>query len=394
MTTDIATTDTDRLIRLISFLEHDPYNLNLLLDTLSLAIASRDLEQAQRLVNHFEKHPIEDATCWAQMAYIQLLLRDFASASAYGDKAIQAGINDAAVLLNTAYGHFYIGNYDTSAAILAKLTSQSDVDVSTLLLHARSLHHQAKPEEAEQLLVRALQIESEHIEAKGLLSLLLYERDDNEAALRLAHDVLAHNPNQLDALLACGAVHFDQGNIEASRKTWRHTVNAYPTCGRAWSGLAQVEFHEMEFVDAETHLKTAVTFMPDHIGTWHLLAWIYILREESGLAREALDKSYALDRTFGETHGGLAVVDVLDGKFDDARHGIRRALKLNSECMSAHYAEMLMLQKAGKIDEANTLVQQVLERQAPNSNLSGRLLIERWLQAHQGKPPQPPAGQH
>ncbi len=394
MTTDIATTDTNRLTRMLGFLEHDPCNVDLLLDTLTLAISSNDLEQAKRLANHIENHAVEDATVWAQMAHLQLLLRNFASASEYGDKAIQAGINHSVVLLNTAYGHFYNGDYTSSAAILAKLTSQSEADVSTLLLHARSLHHQTESEEAEQLLTRALQIEPEHIEAKGLLALLLYERDDNQGALRLAHDVLAQNPNQLDALLACGAVHFEQGNIEASRKTWRHTVAAYPTCGRAWSGLAQVEFNEMEFVDAEAHLKTAVSYMPDHIGTWHLLAWIYILREESVLAREALDKSYALDRTFGETHGGLAVVDVLDGKLDDAQLGIRRALKLNSECMSARYAEMLMLQKAGKTTEANALVQQVLDRQSPNSDYSGRFLIERWLQSHQGKLPKPPAGQH
>ncbi|MEK6789604.1 MAG: tetratricopeptide repeat protein [Pseudomonadota bacterium] len=394
MTTDTATTDTNRLTRLLGFLARDPGNLRLLQEALSLVIASGDSQQARQLIEHIEAHPIEDATVWAQMAHLQLLLRNFAAAGEYGDKAIQAGISHPAVLLNTAYGHFYSGHYDTCAAILAKLTAQDDASADTLILHARALHHLALPEQAEPLVMRALQRDPEHVEAKGLLALLLHERDRNDTALHLAHEVLAHDPNQLDALLACGSVHVEQSNMAAARKAWRHTVAVHPTCGRAWSGLAQVEFHELEFADAEEHLKTAVTYMPDHIGTWHLLAWIYILRGDSAQARSALEQSYALDRTFGETHGGLAVVDVLDGKLEAAQLGIRRALKLNPDGMSARYAEMLMLQKAGKPEEAQALVQQVLDRQAPGSSQSGRMLMERWLQDHQGKSPRSSSGQH
>lgn len=394
MTTNTATSDSSRLTRLLGFLARDPGNTTLLLDALSLAIASADMPQRQRLIDHVQQHAIESAAVDAQIAHLQLLMGNYAAASAYGDKAIQAGISHPAVLLNTAYGHFYSGDYDSSAAILAKLTAQDDASVDMLLLHARALHHQAKPEPTEHMVLRALQREPAHVEAKGLLALLQYERGDNDGALRLAHDVLAQNQDQLDALLACGAVHFEQGRIEASRKTWLHTVATHPTCGRAWSGLAQLEFNELEFVPAEEHLKIAVIYMPDHIGTWHLLAWLYILQRDSQRAREALDKSYALDRNFGETHGGLAVVDALDGKDEQARVGIRRALKLDPECMSARYAEMLILQKEGKSEAATAAINQVFDRNAPGSNYSGRVLVERWLETHQGKASKTPPGQH
>lgn len=171
-------------------------------------------------------------------------------------------------------------------------------------------------------------------------------------------------------------------------------MKAHPDCGRAWSGLALLEFNELEFVQAEEHLITAVQFMPDHIGTWHLLAWVYILRNDSISARAALDKSYALDRNFGETHGGLAIVDVMDGLDDQARLGMRRALKLNPNGLSAHYAEMLLLQKSGNPAEATQLVNQVLERAAPNGHESGRTLVEAWLRKHQNKRPDAAPGQH
>ena len=91
MNSEITTAETARLTRMLGFLARDPCNLRLLLDTLSLVIASGDFQQARHLIEHLEKHPIDDATVWAQMAHLQLLNSNFAAAGKYGDKAIQAG---------------------------------------------------------------------------------------------------------------------------------------------------------------------------------------------------------------------------------------------------------------------------------------------------------------
>jgi Tfp pilus assembly protein PilF len=134
--------------------------------------------------------------------------------------------------------------------------------------------------------------------------------------------------------------------------------------------------------------------MPDHIGTWHLLAWVYILRNDSISARSALEKSYVLDRNFGETHGGFAIVDAMDGLDEQARLNMRRALKLNPNGLSAHYAEMLLLKKAGKPVEASQLINKVLDRSAPNSHESGRALVEAWLRRYRAKSPDAAPGQN
>ncbi|WP_339527281.1 tetratricopeptide repeat protein [Pseudomonas sp. EA_35y_Pfl2_R111] len=394
MVTDNIPMEQSRLSRLLSFLEHDPHNLTLLLDAMSLVIETVDLVGAQQLLNHIDTHAIDDPHVYAQATYLLLQVGAYAKAGAFGDKAIQAGITHPAVIFNTAFGHFYGGEYSDAGNLLARLTASADCSVATLMMHARALHHQELTEEAELLVSRAQQQEPSNIEARGLLALLQYENDDNLSALRTAHETLADDPNQLDALIACASANFEQGSLEASRKAWLHTVNAHPDCGRAWSGLAQLEFNGLEFNQAEEHLKLAVQFMPDHIGTWHLLAWIYILRNDSAAAREALNKSYDLDRNFGETHGGLAIVDVMDGKDDQARLGIRRAHKLNPNGLSAHYAEMLMLQKAGKSAEATQLVNQVLDSTAPDGHESGRTLVELWLRKHQDKRPEIAPGQH
>jgi len=389
MTTDTPSPQHDRLVRLLGFLSHDPTNPMLLTDALRLAIEAGDLGNGKRLLDHLAQHPVDDPQVCALALHLALQAHDFSTAAAYGDKAVQAGVEHPAVIYNAAFAHFYSGDYLGTTELFARHAAGQD-NSAALLLHARALHHQELTEEAEPLVAQALAQEPQSNEARGLLALLRYENDDLDSALSLSREVLVEDPDQLDALIACASAHFEQRDIGASRNAWEHTVQAHPRCGRAWSGLGQLEFNELQFDQAEQHLRQAVEFMPDHIGTWHLLAWIYILRNDSRAAREALLKSYELDRNFGETHGGLAVVDIMDGLEDEGRFGIRRALKLNPDGLGARYAEMLLLQRAGKAEEASQLVQQVLAKTSPDGHNSGQVLLERWLHEHQDKRPARP----
>lgn len=393
MTTDHAAAKQDRLIRLIGFLSHDPSNPMLLADAMSLAIETGDLANGTRLIEHIRQHAIDDPQTCALALHLSLQARDFATAAGYGDKALEGGIDHPAVIFNTALAHFHSGDPETTARLFA-LHGADQSNTPALVLHARALYHQELTEKAEPLVVQAVSQSPEDLEARGLLALLRYENDDLEGALSLSRQVLIADPNQLDALVACASAHFDQRSFAASRSTWLHTVEAHPHCGRAWFGLGQLEFNALEFDQAREHLNNAVEFMPDHIGTWHLLAWIYILREDSANARDALLKAYELDRSFGETHGGLAVVDIMDGLEDEGRFGIRRALKLNPDSLSARYAEMLLLRRAGKTEEAAQLVDQVLDRTSPDGHTTGRVLMQRWQQDVLGNAQKTPSDPH
>ncbi|NWB95768.1 tetratricopeptide repeat protein [Pseudomonas gingeri] len=394
MASDTPSAAQDRLLRLLTFLNHDPRNLPLLIDALTLAISVGDHACHQRLIEHITTHQIEDPDACAHATHLLLQVGQYADAATFGDKAIAGGIEHPAVLFNTALGHFYSGDYAAANTYLSLLTGNPQCPPSSLMMHARALYQLEQTEEAQALVARALEQEPGNAEIRGLLALLLYENDDNTQALSAAHETLAQDPDQLEALLACATVQFEQNNISASRKAWLHTVQKHPDCGRAWSGLAQLEFNELEFEQAEESLKKAAHYMPDHIGTWHLLAWIYILRKDSAKARQALDKSYALDRSFGETHGGLAVVDVMDGRQEQAREGIRRALKLNPTGLSAHYAQALLLQEAGRSDEAAQLLDRVVNQTRPGSEDTGRSLIENWLKTHDNNASRTRSRQH
>lgn len=393
MAVDTSTPEYARLTRLLGFLSSDRQNVLLLRDAMTLAVALGDWTRGQTLLGHIEREGIAEPTLQAQACHLCLMGGDYARAATFGREALAAGVDHPAVWHNAGLAAFYAGDYPTAAALLARLSAEEQCSVVVLLAHARSLYQQGQSEEAEPLAMRAIEAQGAPVEARGLLALLKYEHDDNLGALRLAREVLAADPDQLDALVACAGAHFELGDIEAARKVGLHATAVHPGCGRAWFGLGELQFNELDFGAAEQSLQSAVQHTPDHIGTWHLLAWVYILREQSGPARQALQAAYELDRRFADSHGGLAVVDVLDGAYDSARIGIRRALKLDPDCLSAQYAQLLLLRKAGRDEDAERLVRDVLDRPTP-SGRTGKVLLQQWLATREGGNTRPSPDQH
>jgi Tfp pilus assembly protein PilF len=108
-------------------------------------------------------------------------------------------------------------------------------------------------------------------------------------------------------------------------------------------------------------LKNAVRYMPNHIGTWHALAWCMIVSNDLASARESFDKAMEIDHNFGETHGGLAVIAVMEGRLTEAEGLIKRALRLDPRSFAARFAQSLMLAQRGKPEVAQELIQKILK---------------------------------
>ena len=100
--------------------------------------------------------------------------------------------------------------------------------------------------------------------------------------------------------------------------------------------------------------------MAEHIGTWHALAWCQLLEGDLAGAKHSFDKAYAIDRTFGETHGGFALVHALRGEHKEAEESIKRATRLDPTGQSALYARSVLLLDEGRPNEARKIVEGIL----------------------------------
>jgi len=112
--------------------------------------------------------------------------------------------------------------------------------------------------------------------------------------------------------------------------------------------------------DAHALLERASVEMPEHIGTWHALAWCQLMQGDLSGAKRSFDRAFAIDRTFGETHGGLALVFALRGERVQAEESIKRATRLDPKGRSALYARTVLLLDAGHTEAAAQVVQRAL----------------------------------
>ncbi len=378
---------TQRLDRLLGYLAHDPTNPSLLTTALQVASEAGDGERLAVLLAHLEKYALQEPVLCAHACLAALQLGQYALAAQWGEQALAGGIDDTALRFNTAFAQFYLGDMARTEALLVTAQPLESYALDYLLLKARALHHLDHTEEAIALLRPVAAAHPEQAEVLGLLALLLQEEQQEDAAYALAQQALALAPEQPDALLALADYHFDRSEFALADEVYTCLTTLNPQHGRAWSGLGHIAFADLDFAQAEALLLQAVQHMPNHIGTWHTLAWIAILQNQPELARERLMRAYALDRTFGDTHGGLAVVDVMQGKDAEARVGIRKALKLMPQGMAARYAELLLLEKAGDQAAARQLVESVFNQPAARGNVLRKALVQAKWQSLQERLP-------
>jgi len=95
-------------------------------------------------------------------------------------------------------------------------------------------------------------------------------------------------------------------------------------------------------------LETAVIHMPNHIGTGHALAWCYLVNSNIDVAEQKFNTSLDIDNRFGETYGGLAMIETIRGNRDEAELLVRKALKLDKQSWSAWYVKSVLASKTNQ----------------------------------------------
>jgi tetratricopeptide (TPR) repeat protein len=130
---------------------------------------------------------------------------------------------------------------------------------------------------------------------------------------------------------------------------------ANPASARALLGAGLARLSGGDSAGAAPLFDKAADLFGDHLGSWVAAGWAYFTVGDLARARQRFETALALDDTFAEAHGGLAVVDVLEKRFDEARRGAQTALRLDRECFSGILARTLLLDEAGEAAAATRL---------------------------------------
>ena len=350
---------TERLTRLMKYLEFTPDNHSLLIDAITLAIELGDINAADSLVAQALGYYPDSAETNAHAGTLHLHHLNYELAYQHLLKAVNQGMNAESVVYNLAYSQYQLHAFESALAQLSVLKNTTFLKKEVTLLSARCKHNSAQLESGIDELKEFLKTCDGDKDIEGLLAIMLCDNDQHDQAIFYANQSLKYDNNCFDGFLARGSAAVVSKNYHNAYADFRKALTLNPTSGRAWSGLAQVDFYNFQFDAALEGLKNATIHMTDHIGTWHLLGWTWLMKDNYLEALNAFKKSYELDRTFGETHGCLASAYALKGDLADADRHIKLAQKLSPNSFAYVYAKMVVLNKSNKKQEAAELFQKV-----------------------------------
>ena len=368
-------TQQAQLERYKGFLTQDPHNTNLICQVAQLQLQLGNPQEAlDSLTNALNDTP-GDAGLQFNLASAHLALNNFQQAVDLLS-VLNESIDNSALKYNLGFALTHIGEHERAHELFKQIINAEDAPVDTSYWLGRSYYYLGDTENAEKYLSLHSGDHPENADALGTLALLSMDTDNFQRAKELAQTALSINSNNTEALVTMGNIFLDEQDEDSAFDYFSKASALQPSSGRAWSGLGLTNMLKQDLPSAIDDLKKATQFMPEHLGTWHALAWAQIVTNDIEGAAHTFESCLDIDRNFGETHGGLAVIDILQGNKESAKEKIKRALKLDKMSFSANFAQSLILQDSHP-DQAIKIIDNIM-----STKLAGDITLKETLNKH------------
>jgi len=349
-----------RVAQLSAFADQDPNNALLLCDLLDELLATGNVAESRRRLNAAPAAVGSLPEVRFRAARAELLAGEFAGAA----QTLQALIGHlqpipSGVVHDLAYAQMLMGQAENALRTLDTYRLDDSDAAAFALLRARALHHLRRHQDALAVL-DASQSGQRMAETHGLRAMLWLDEGDTARAHFEAQRALELDLNQHEAAIVEGTLALWDRRLDESKAMFEQVLARHPHSGRALLGLGQDTMLRGRVPDARALIERAARVMPAHLGTLHALAWCQLLEGDLAGAKQSFDKAFAVDRTFGETHGGLALVHALRGERAEAEAANKRAMRLDPRGRTAHYATSVLLLDDGRMEEARREIDQLL----------------------------------
>jgi tetratricopeptide (TPR) repeat protein len=132
--------------------------------------------------------------------------------------------------------------------------------------------------------------------------------------------------------------------------------------------LGIVQLYQQEHAKAIESLGHAARIFPDNPGLIVSLGWAKLMAKDPAGAEEVFEQALRVNRTFSESHGGLASALAFQRKFERAEQEIKLARRLDPGGFGAEFAETTILAVKGQTKAATDLLDRALQR-APREGM-------------------------
>ena len=367
---------SSRLQRLLPLLDADPANLALLSDAAETAMAEQKPEVAADLLERYaEIEPLPPhETNLAGLAALQSKRYD--RAVEYFGRLVDSGESEPAVRFNLAWALAMNKEFDRALELadddLARTLPQA------AMLQVQLLHDRGEFEDAARRAREYVELHPSYAPLMATVSVLALDVDDEALAAACA----AKGGDHPDALSTLGTLALGHERATEALELFDRALERSQQVPRAWvgRGLARLltgATSEAAAVDlrlrAAADIDRGAEMFGDHLGSWIAAGWAHYVNKDMAAARARFETALELDPNFAETHGSLAVLDLMAGDLEGAREKSEIALRLDRQCYSAALARSLLAAGQGDQETARRIYEKAIDTPV---DASGRTIAQ------------------
>jgi tetratricopeptide (TPR) repeat protein len=340
----------EKLKEILSFLDQDPSNCSLLMDAATQAFGANDFDLTDQLIQRYADLKPLPANLVNLQGLIAISQKRYDDAARIMAGLRAAGIDDPALRFNLAWAWAMEGHWEKAADLL----DDESMATSSLgpVLKIQMLHHLGKLDEAlacgEALCERYPQDQA----LMGALASVATDAERSELALGYAKRA----GDNAEGLAALGILALNNQDTPGSLEVFDEALQKDPNNARALVGKGLGLLSSGDMAGGITALDRGAQLFRTHIGSWVAAGWAHFTVGDYPAARARFENAMALDPNFSETHGGIAVINIVEGKWEDAARECDIALRLDRDCFGAALAKSLLLQHRGHPQMAQKII--------------------------------------
>ncbi|MBV8975776.1 MAG: tetratricopeptide repeat protein [Alphaproteobacteria bacterium] len=333
---------SQRLKRLLGFLNGDPSNRALIGDAAEAAFDEQLFDLAAQLLEQYRALEPLPPTLANLSGLVALARQDYAAAAEVFERLRMQSPADAALKFNLAWSYAMMQEWQKALDQLDDDAVAASKRAPSLKVHV--MHHLGQYDEA---LAAGAQLAERFPEDGALMGSLATLAMDADRA-DLARQYAQRGASSPEGATALGYVSLGDHDAPRSLELFDRAIAEQPDNARAWVGKGLGLLAEGKAEAGSQAIDHGAELFKDHLGSWIASGWAHFARGDYAQARRSFERAEALDANFSECHGGLAVIDLIDGRKAEAQRRCEIALRLDRKSFGGALAKVLLLSDAGR----------------------------------------------
>jgi protein O-GlcNAc transferase len=229
------------------------------------------------------------------------------------------------------------------------------------LAMAVQYHQAGQWQAAERLYRQILAVEPDHVDALGLLGVIAFQAGKHQDAVEYLGRAIALRGTEAALHFNLGCAHRAQGKLDEAIACYRRAVALKPDFAEAHNNLGLALKDQRKLDEAAASFRLAVALKPDLSAAYNNLGIALMDQGKLAEAVAAFRHVLGLRPDDAEAYGNLGATLKEQGKLDEAVTCIRQALALDPNFAEAHNNLGIALREQGRLDEAVASIRRALE---------------------------------